>query len=246
MSYSNLKKKKIRNNISRSIKNWWINFSLGILLILAAVFVLTFSQASILFTAYLFSTLILLEGLGSSLQIYSNRRFSPLSLWELIGSIISTSLGISLFVNIQNLSVSVLSLHVGLWILLKGCLIIVSSLNFEARSILSWKLILALGIIILGFGFTISINPRLGTFVLSIVRALSLLFTGLTKIIISLQYRSIKSSSAVLKAVSEEKLEDLKESVELYIRNNPTDIQETLSYIKEELNEALRKTERGE
>jgi len=78
MSYSNLKKKKIRNNISRSIKNWWINFSLGILLILAAVFILMFSHSSILFTAYLVAALILLEGLGSSLLIYSNRRFEKL------------------------------------------------------------------------------------------------------------------------------------------------------------------------
>jgi len=245
MSYSNLKKKKIRNNISSTVKNWWINFSMGILLILAAVYVLLFSHSSIQFTAYLFSTLILLDGLGSSLLIYSNKRLLPLSGWELIGSIISTSLGISLFVNTQNFNVSVLSFHVGLWVLLMGCLIIVSSLNFESRRILSWKIILALGIIIFGFGLTITINPNLGAFVLSIVRALSLLFTGLTKIIISLQYRSIKSSSAILKEVSKEKLEDLKESVELYLQNNPIDIQETLSYIKEELNEALRKTERG-
>lgn len=246
MSNSNLKKNKIRNNISTTaIKNWWIDFFLGILLVLAAVYVLLFSHSSIQFTGYLLATLILLDGIGSSLLIYTNRKFSPLSLRELVGSIISTGLGISLFVNIQDLDVSVLSFHVGLWIVSKGCLIIVSTFNFESRSLLSWKLILVLGIIILGFGLIITINPKYGTLELSIVRALSLLFTGLAKIMISLQYRSIKNSSTILRSVSEEKLEDLKESVDLYLRNNPTNIQETLNYIKEELNEALRKTEGG-
>lgn len=228
------------NKIKYTINNWWIYLIIGFFFLLGSVYVFSVPAASYLTLSIFFAAFMLVDGIsGISLSI-TNREHMKGWGWQLTSGIISLLIGFTLFVH-PGLSMTVLPIFVGFWVLMKGSFVIGTSIDLKSQEVKNWGLILGLGIINAVLGMVMIVNPIFGVSMVLILTGISLLSLGISMIMVSLWLRKIKIKVSHLKENENKKLEELKISVESYINNNPDDIQSALNHIKEKLDDAMSK-----
>ena len=227
------------NKIKSTINNWWIYLLLGILFLMGSAYVFSVPEKSYLTLSIFFAAFMLIDGIGAISLSLSNRE--RMEGWgrQLAGGIISAIIGFVLFIH-PNLSMSVLPLFVGFWVLMRGSLVIGSSFDLKSQGVRSWGWVLILGIINAVLGLMMIANPIFGVSMVLIFTAVSLLSLGISMITVSLWLKKVKNKVTILKEHDNEKLEELRKSVEQYIDDNPDDIQSALKQIKEKVDEALK------
>ena len=115
-----------------------------------------------------------------------------------------------------------------------------SSFDLKAHGVKSWGWVLVMGIINSVLGLMMIANPIFGVSMVLIFTGVSLLSLGFSMIAVSLWLRKVKMKVTHLKEHDNEKLVELRKSVEHYIDDNPDDIQRALKQIKEKVDEALK------
>ncbi|MCK5705378.1 MAG: HdeD family acid-resistance protein [Cyclobacteriaceae bacterium] len=227
------------NKIKSTINNWWIYLLLGILFLMGSFYVFSVPAKSYLTLSIFFAAFMLIDGIGAISLSLSNRE--KMEGWgrQLAGGIISAIIGLVLFIH-PNLSMNVLPLFVGFWVLMRGSLVIGSSFDLKSHGVKSWGWVLVMGIINAVLGLMMIANPIFGVSMVLIFTGVSLLSLGVSMIAVSLWLRKVKMKVTQLKEHDNEKLVELRESVENYINDNPDDIQRALKQIKEKVDEALK------
>ncbi len=228
------------NKVKSTINNWWIYLILGIIFLMGSVYVFSVPAASYLTLSIFFAAFMLVDGIGGISLSLTNREHMEGWGWQLASGIISLLIGLALFIH-PGLSMAVLPVFVGFWVLMKGSLVIGTSIDLKSQEVKNWGWILAMGILNAVLGIVMIANPIFGASMVLIFTAISLLSLGISMITVSLWLRKIKMKVSHLKENDNEKLEELKRSVENYINNNPDDIQSALKHIKEQVNDALSK-----
>jgi len=223
--------------LKSTINNWWIYLILGILFILGSFYVYTVPAESYLTLSIFFAAFILVDGIGSIALALSNRKTLEGWGWQLATGIISTLVGIGLLVH-PSLSMAILPLYVGFWIVMKGSLIIGTSFDLKSHNIPNWGWVLFMGIVNTLLGMTMILNPIFGVSMIIIFTSISLLMIGITMIMVSFRLRKIKKKVSHIKEIAKDKLEDIKQSIENYIKDNPKDIQSALKQLKSKLDDA--------
>ena len=228
------------NKIKSTINNGCIYLILGVIFLMGSVYVFSVPAASYLTLSIFFAVFMLIDGIGGISLSMTNRERMEGWGWQLASGIISLLIGLALFIH-PGLSMAVLPIFVGFWVLMKGSLVIGTSIDLKSQQLKNWGWILAMGILNAVLGMVMIVNPIFGASMVLIFTAISLLSLGMSMITVSLWLRKIKMKVSHLKENDNEKLEELKRSVENYINNNPDDIQSALKHIKEQVDDALLK-----
>ncbi len=227
------------NKIKSTINNWWIYLLLGILFLMGSVYVFSVPEKSYLTLSIFFAAFMLIDGIGAISLSLSNRE--RMEGWgrQLAGGIISAIIGLVLFIH-PNLSMNVLPLFVGFWVLMRGSLVIGSSFDLKSQGVKSWGWILVMGIINAMLGLMMIANPIFGASMVLIFTGISLLSLGISMITVSLWLRKVKNKVTQLKEHDNEKLIELRKSIGQYIDDNPDDVKSALKHIKEKVDKALK------
>jgi len=228
------------NKVKSTIANWWIYLILGVIFLMGSVYVFSVPAASYLTLSIFFAVFMLMDGIGGISLSMTNRKRMEGWGWQLASGIFSLLIGLALLIH-PGLSMAVLPIFIGFWVLMKGSLVIGTSIDLKSQEVKNWRWILAMGILNAVLGMVMIVNPIFGASMVLIFTAISLLSLGMSMITVSLWLRKIKMKVSHLKENDNKKLEELKRSVENYINNNPDDIQSALKHIKEQVDDALIK-----
>ena len=230
---------EVLNKIRSTIKNWWIYLITGILFILAAIYVFSTPEASYLTLSIFFAIFIFIDGISSISFSITNRETLKGWGWQLAMGIISTLIGFSLFIH-PSVSMAILPLYIGFWVMMKGSLIIGTSFDLKSHGVDNWGWMLFLGIVNLVMGVLMIVNPVFGASLILIFTAISLLTVGISMIAISFWLRRVKVKVKEIKEDSKEKLAELQQSIEKHINEHPKDIKAALIEIKKKLDEVAK------
>jgi uncharacterized membrane protein HdeD (DUF308 family) len=176
------------------IKNWWVFLLSGILLIVGSIWVIFTPLESYVALAWLFSILVLANGISYVYFSISNHKELEGWGWYLAGGIFEIILGIIL-IYYPNLSIMMLPLFVGFWFMFRGAQIVAASLEFKKYGFLDWGWIMLLGVALTVMSFFMILDPLFGFFNVVWLTALSLLLFGVSNIMISLNLKKIKSKT---------------------------------------------------
>ena len=187
------------------IKNWWVFLLTGILLIVGSFWVFFTPAESYEALAWLFSILVLANGISYVYFSISNRDELEGWGWYLAGGIFEIILG-AVLIYYPVLSILMLPLFVGFWFMFRGVQIIGVSLDLKKYGFLDWGWLMLLGIAITIMSFFMILDPVFGFFNVVFLTALSLLLFGIANIMISLKLKKIKEKTI-------DKVEELKKNI---------------------------------
>jgi uncharacterized membrane protein HdeD (DUF308 family) len=227
----------VLQEIKTSINNWWIYLVLGILLLLGSFYVFSVPEGSYITLSMFFAAFILVDGISTIALSISNRNTLEGWGWQLASGIISTLIGIGLF-NHPGLTMTILPVFVGFWVVMKGSMIIGLSMDLKSYKAPNWGWVLILGILNTLLGMLMIFNPVFGASMILIFTAISMFTMGFTMIIVSFRLRRFKKKIEIIKNTSKDKLEEVKLSIENYIKEKPDDLQGVLKTLKEKLDKA--------
>ena len=227
----------VLQEIKTTINNWWIYLVLGILLLLGSFYVFSVPEGSYVTLSMFFAAFILVDGISTIALSISNRNTLEGWGWQLASGIISTLIGIGLF-NHPGLTMVILPIFVGFWVVMKGSMIIGMSMDLRSYKAPNWVWVLILGILNTVLGMLMIFNPLFGASLVLIFTAISMFTMGFTMIFVSFRLRRFKKKIEHIKDSAKDKLEQVKLSIENYIKEKPNDIQGALKTLKNKLDDA--------
>ena len=179
------------NSIKSTGKNWWAFLLLGIFQIVFGVWIFQTPIQSYLALAIFFSVSMLVSGIAEVFFAIANRKEYDGWGWHLAGGALDLILGGFLMMN-PTISMSVLSLYVGFWLMFRGIMAIGVSLQLGSFKLKNWGWLLLGGLSIVFFSFMVLANPFLGG--LSIVAFTSLAFitAGIYNVYFSFKVRKFR------------------------------------------------------
>lgn len=183
------------NIISQSIttiKNWWLFLLSGIVLIAGGIYVFYTPQESYLTLAWVFSILVFVNGFSNIVFSISNRKYLSGWGWYLTGGIFEVLIGIIL-ISYPAISIVLLPIFIGFWLLFRGINMIGSSLDLKNLGILDWGWFLLLGVSLTVVASIMILLPIIGHFTVLYLTAIGFLIFGIANIAFSLKLKKIKS-----------------------------------------------------
>ena len=177
-----------------TIKNWWLFLISGVLFIAGAFYVLQTPKESYVALSWLFSILVLANGLSNVFFSIANRDYLKGWGWYLASGIFEILFGI-LLLKYPGVSMVILPLFVGFWLLFRGIQTISSSLELKGYGILDWGWIMLLGVAITIFATFMVLFPLFGFYNIIYLTFLALFLTGIANIMIALKLKKIKSKT---------------------------------------------------
>jgi uncharacterized membrane protein HdeD (DUF308 family) len=227
----------VLSEIKDTIKYWWIYMLVGVLFILGSIYIFSNPAESYLSLSLFFAFMILVDGIGSVILSISSRKVMEGWGWQLASGILSTMIGLSLLVH-PELSLAILPLFVGFWVLLKGSFLIGVSFDLKKVGTDGWGWTLFLGVMTVLFGLAMVMNPVIGASMVLSFTAIGFLFIGLAILFISLKLRNFKKGIEKVKEFSKDKMADIKKSLEKAI-NEDGDIKSALKEIRRKMEDAF-------
>lgn len=179
------------SNLSGSVKNWWVFFALGILLILSSFWMFRTPLTSFLGLAGLVSALIFVSGLFSVFFALTNKEEIDNFGLYLAGGVLDVVLGFILL-SYPDLTVVLFALFIGFWLLFRGFYTISASFSMKRIGADSWGWILVLGVLIVVFAIMAIVNPLIGVAYLIYTLAIAILFLGIANIYLGMRLRALK------------------------------------------------------
>lgn len=144
-----------------AIKNWWAFAIIGATLIFMGILVLRHPLESYLSLSFYFSLVLLMTGLSQVYFSISNRETLKSWGWHLAGALLEVAMGIILLSH-PALSMGVLPVIVGLWLMFRGFSLIGISTDLKSLGLKNWGWVMAGGILSAVFAFFIIVNPIIG------------------------------------------------------------------------------------
>lgn len=183
----------ILSSAQSAIKNWWISLLIGVLYIIAGVWVFQTPLASYISLSILFSAFILVSGVFQIAFAISNRNEIQGWGWYLAGGIIDLIIGILLITH-PLMTMAILPFYVGFWLLFQGFMAIGLSFQLKSVSVPSWGWLLFLGILTLLFSFLLLANPVFAGLSIVYMTAMAFVTAGVFRIILAFNLKKLKNS----------------------------------------------------
>lgn len=177
-----------------TIKNWWLFLISGALFIAGSMYVLQTPKESYVALSWLFSILILINGLSNTFFSIANREYLKGWGWYLASGLFEILFGIMLL-NYPGVSMLILPLFVGFWLLFRGIQTISGALELKEFGILNWGWIMLLGVAITIFATFMVLFPLFGFYNIIYLTFIALLLAGVANIMIALKLKKIKSKT---------------------------------------------------
>lgn len=162
-------------------KNWWISILLGIVYIFAGMWVFRTPLTSYISLSIIFSVFIFISGILEIIFFISNRKEIDSWGWYLAGGILDLIIGILLMSN-PVMTMAILPLYVGFWLLFRGIMTIGISIQSKSFGISSWGWMLVSGIATIIFSILVLANPIIGGLSIVYMTAMAFVMIGIFRI----------------------------------------------------------------
>jgi uncharacterized membrane protein HdeD (DUF308 family) len=169
---------------------WWLMFCSGVLFIGLGIWMLAAPVSSYLSLSLLFAFGMIFAGIFEVTFSVSNRKRLHGWGWTLSGGLIDIFLG-GYLLNLPLLTMVIMPVIIGLWMLFRGFMAISSSIELRAYGILDWAWLLLTGILIVVLSVLIIADPLFGAINIVVWTAFAFLLSGIFRILLSLQLRSL-------------------------------------------------------
>ncbi len=186
-------KTKNINFIGYNTQYWWLMLFAGILFIGLGIWILAAPVDSYLSLSTLFAFGMVFAGVFEIIFAIGNHRALHGWGWTLAGGMIDLFLG-SYLLNYPLLSMVVMPLIMGLWMLFRGCMAIGSSLELRAYGVLDWAWLLVTGVLIVLLSFLIIGNPLFAAISIVVWTAFAFILSGIFRVFLSLQLKKLKKN----------------------------------------------------
>lgn len=178
------------NTIRSAIKHWWAFLIIGITLSFLGLMVVRHPGESYLALNIYFSIALFVTGLSQTAFAISNRNTMKGWGWYLAGGILEIVLGLVLLTH-PRLSMAVLPVVVGIWLMFRGFSLIGISTDMRGLGLKNWGWFLAAGILTAVFSFFIIVNPFVGMITIVTWTALATFIAGGINFYLAYQLRKI-------------------------------------------------------
>lgn len=171
---------------------WWLMFCAGILFLGLGIWILASPVASYLSLSLLFAFGMIFSGLFELIFSIGNRKRLHGWGWTMTGGLIDVFLGVYLL-NIPLLTMVVMPVIIGLWMLFRGFMAIGSSIELRAYGVLDWLWLLFTGILIVVLSLLIIGHPLFAAVNIVIWTAFAFILCGIFRIFLSLQLKKFNT-----------------------------------------------------
>lgn len=162
-------------------KLWWLQIILGAIFIAFGVCIVLIPKESYVNLSVFFAIAILLTGVFEITRSVKNRPYSQNWKWYFFGGIVDSLVGL-IFLGTIELTMQLLPMVLGSWIVFRGMLYIVLSLEVKRSEYTTWYVLLFFGILIIAMGMLILIQPRIGTYTIVYATSIAFIFTGIFRV----------------------------------------------------------------
>lgn len=180
----------IFDSAKKSIKNWWISILVGILYILAGVWVMRTPLESYISLSIIFSVFIFISGIFQIVFSISNKDEMNGWGWYLTGGILDLIIGILLITH-PLMTMAILPLYIGFWLLFQSILSIGLSFQLKSAGVPRWGWLLFWSIVTLLFSFLLLANPIFAGLSIVYMTAFALITAGIFRIFLGIDLKRI-------------------------------------------------------
>ena len=180
----------ILDSAKKSIKNWWISILVGILYILAGVWVMRTPLESYISLSIIFSVFIFISGIFQIVFSISNKDEMKGWGWYLTGGILDLIIGILLITH-PLMTMAILPLYIGFWLLFQSILSIGLSFQLKSAGVPRWGWLLFWSIVTLLFSFLLLANPIFAGLSIVYMTAFALITAGIFRIFLGIDLKRI-------------------------------------------------------
>lgn len=180
----------ILESAHRAIKNWWISILIGILYIFVGIWVVRTPLESYISLSIIFSVFIFVSGIFQIIFSFSNKNEMKDWGWYLAGGILDLIIG-ALLLSHPLMTMAILPLYVGFWLLFQSILFIGLSFQLKSAGIPQWGWLLFWSIITLLFSFLLLANPLFAGLSIVYMTAFALITAGIFRIFLGINLKKI-------------------------------------------------------
>ncbi|HLV39835.1 HdeD family acid-resistance protein [Xanthomarina sp.] len=160
---------------------WWLQIALGIVFIAFGIWIALVPKESYPELSVFFAIAILITGAFEITRAIKNKNYSLNWKWYLFGGLADTIVGVILLANLE-LTMKLLPILLGAWIVLRGILYIILSLEVRKGSFSRWFVLLFFGILIISMGVLILVIPEFGTHTIVYATSMAFILIGIFRI----------------------------------------------------------------
>ena len=183
----------ILDSARSAVKNWWLSILIGILYIIAGFWVINTPLESYISLSIIFSFFIFVSGIFQIVFSISNRKEMTGWGWHLAGGILDLLIGI-LLLSHPLMTMAILPLYVGFWLLFQSVLSIGLSFQLQANNVPQWGWLLFWSIISLLFSFLLLANPIFAGLSIVYMTAFAFITAGIFRIFLGFNLKRIHKS----------------------------------------------------
>ncbi len=173
-----------------SVRNWWISLLLGILFVIAALWMMVAPVATYEALVLFVSVFMFVSGLFEIAFAASNSKRLHGWGWYLIGGIIDLLLGAYL-ISHPGLTAIIIPYIIAFWLMFRGFSTMGFSFDLSGMGVKGWGWYLTLGILAVISAIFIIWSPFTGAFLAVYMTAFSFLFIGIFRISLALKLKKI-------------------------------------------------------
>lgn len=184
---------KILSSAQAAVKNWWISLLIGILYVIAGIWVFQTPLTSYVSLSIIFSVFIFVSGISQIVFSVSNRNEMQGWGWYLASGILDLIIGILLITH-PLMTMAILPFYVGFWLLFQGFMAIGLSFQFKSVGIPSWGWLLFLGTLTLIFSFLLLANPVFAGLSIVYMTAMAFVTAGIFRMFLAFDLKKMKKN----------------------------------------------------
>jgi uncharacterized membrane protein HdeD (DUF308 family) len=174
--------------IGFSSQYWWLMFSIGVLFICLGAWILATPVQTYESTGLIFAYGLTFSGFFEIIFAFGNHKTLHGWGWTLIGGLIDAALGIYLL-RVPMLTLMIMPVVIGLWMLFRGCMAIDSTIRFRAYGVLDWLWLLATGLLIILLSSLLLANQLFGFVNVVVWTGFCFILSGVFRIYLSIQLK---------------------------------------------------------
>jgi uncharacterized membrane protein HdeD (DUF308 family) len=171
-------------------KYWWLLLVRGIILVLLGIAIFAWPHATLTVFVVFFAAYLIIDGIASIVQGFSQRRDGEPSGWSFAQGILAIAFGIAVLAWPDTIG-KILMVIVGVWAILAGIAGIAAGFRMKQVPGSGWVWFLAWGILALIFGIALIANPAAGILSILWLVALWAILAGVVFIIASFFVRKV-------------------------------------------------------
>ncbi|CAN1489015.1 HdeD Uncharacterized conserved protein [Flavobacteriaceae bacterium] len=200
------------NQLSKTIKHWYIPMIIGILFVLFGIYIFTTPLETYVTLSVFFSFSFIVSGIFDIYFSIQNKDSLPGWGWYLVSGLLTLVIGVYLISNPLT-SLTVLPFFVGFTMLFRSFQLLGYSFDLRNLKILKWGNLAIISVLGIIFAFILISNPLFAGFSIVIVTALTFLSVGISSVILSFNLKKIKDFPDKISSELKNKISAIQEEI---------------------------------